>query len=110
MKSISVQELIHLKEKGENPFLVDVRTQEERLEWRIPDTLWIPMDQIPERAGEIPTDRDVYIYCRSGNRSGQVVNYFATQGIHNLVNVSGGIIDYEKAGGEIIRGSLGENE
>jgi len=109
MKTISAQELKNLKE-NESPFLVDVRTGPERLEGRLEDHLWISMDEIMDRAGEIPKDQPVYVYCRSGNRSGQVVAHLATQGFENLINVAGGIIEYEQVGGIIVRGSLEDSE
>ena len=109
MKTISAEELKNLKE-NEDLFLVDVRTRPERLEWRLEDTLWIPMDEILGRLEEIPKDQPVYIYCRSGNRSGQLVAHLAAQGFTNLINVAGGIIDYDQVGGTIVRGSLEDAE
>jgi len=107
MKSLSAQELKELR-KNQNIFLVDVRTKEERREWRMEDSLWIPLDSILDRYEEIPQDRPVYLYCRSGNRSGQALEQLEPFGFDNLINVVGGIREYEKVGGKIIRGSLGE--
>lgn len=109
MKIISAQDLKTLQDR-EDPFLLDVRTEGERLEGHLEDSLWIPMNEILDRCGEIPRDRPVYVYCRSGNRSGQVVERLAQDDYENLINVSGGILDYERVGGNIIRGSLGEKK
>lgn len=105
MEKISAQNLKELKGK-EDPYLLDVRTQEERSEWRIEDSLWIPLDFILDRNDEIPQDRPVYVYCRSGNRSGVAIEQLEPLGFENLINVEGGIREYEKVGGNILRGSL----
>jgi adenylyltransferase/sulfurtransferase len=48
---------------------------------------------IPSRIEEIPTDRDIVVYCRSGMRSAMVVNFLRMSGKYpnNLYNLSGGI-------------------
>ncbi|MDX1386880.1 MAG: rhodanese-like domain-containing protein [bacterium] len=109
MQSINAQELKDLQE-NEDPFLLDVRTEKERLEWRMDDSLWIPLDNVLSQSEDIPQDRPVYVYCRSGNRSGMAIEQLEALGFDNLVNVEGGIIDFDQVGGKIIRGNLGEGE
>ena len=43
-------------------------------------------------------DETVYIYCRSGNRSGQAVKVMHDAGFHNVYNLNGGVIDWTNAG------------
>lgn len=109
MKSIKAQELKELQE-NDDPFLLDVRTEKERLEWRMEDSLWIPIDNILSQSEEIPQDRSVFVYCRSGNRSGIAIEQLEPLGFDNLVNVDGGIIEFDQVGGKIIRGDLGDVE
>lgn len=75
--------------------LIDVREDWEYAAGHIPGTQWIPMGQIPSRVGEIPADKTVIIYCRSGNRSDQVTAFLRNQGIpvHNML---GGMIAWEQ--------------
>ena len=52
-------------------FLVDVRTQEEWNEVRVPGVLLIPLDELEQRLREIPKGEEIVVICRSGNRSKQ---------------------------------------
>jgi rhodanese-related sulfurtransferase len=40
-------------------------------------------------------NQEVYIYCRSGNRSGQACLILETMGFTNLTNVSGGMLAWQ---------------
>ncbi|MCO6450587.1 MAG: rhodanese-like domain-containing protein [Caldilineales bacterium] len=73
--------------------LIDVREPEEYAQARIPDSTLLPMSELQQRLGEIPRDQEVIIYCRSGNRSGQVVDFLRERlGYTNVYNLAGGII------------------
>ena len=77
--------------------LVDVRSAAEWAEGHAAQAIHIPMEEIPVRYGDLDLDRDLYIMCRSGGRSAQVVDWLTRNGI-DCVNVTGGIIDWEAAG------------
>lgn len=49
--------------------LLDVRTPEEFAERHLEGAVNIPVDQVEARLAEIPRDRPVVVYCRSGARS-----------------------------------------
>ena len=71
--------------------LIDVR---EPYEWEIchlADAELIPMRQIPGRAGGLPRDRHLLIYCHSGVRSLRVTEYLRAQGFEAVTNIAGGI-------------------
>lgn len=84
----------------DNPdvFLLDVREQWEYDEGHIPGITLIPMGEIPARMSEIPTDKEVIVTCRTGNRSGQVAEFLRQQGFDNVHNMDGGIVAWEAAG------------
>lgn len=84
----------------DNPdvYLLDVREQWEYDEGHIPGITLIPMGEIPARLSEIPTDKEVIITCRTGNRSGQVADYLRQQGFDNVHNMAGGIVAWAEAG------------
>src|SRR5579864_6625610 len=46
--------------------LIDVREPWEYEQMSIPGALLIPLGEIPDRLGEIPVDRDIYVHCRIG--------------------------------------------
>jgi rhodanese-related sulfurtransferase len=84
---IDVIELADLREQGVP--LIDVREDDEYAEARVPGAVHIPLGQIPERAGEVPTEGTVYLICGSGGRSARAVEHLRGQGI-DAVNVAGG--------------------
>lgn len=52
--------------------LLDVRTQAERQKGFIPGSMHIPLDELRARLDELPRDKELIVYCQSGQRS-----YFA---------------------------------
>lgn len=84
----------------DNPdvYLLDVREQWEYDEGHIPGITLIPMGEIPARLDEIPTDKEVIVTCRTGNRSGQVADFLRQQGFDNVHNMAGGIVAWAEAG------------
>lgn len=78
--------------------LIDVREPWEYDEGHIPGITLIPMNEIPARLSEIPTDKTVIVTCRSGNRSSQITSYLRSQGFDNVHNMLGGILAWQQAG------------
>lgn len=58
----------------ETEILLDVRSQAERESGFIEGSLHIPLDELRDRLAELPKDKTVVAYCRSGQRS-----YFASR-------------------------------
>jgi rhodanese-related sulfurtransferase len=85
----------------EKPLLLDIRTPAEVAQGGIPNALHIPMHLLPLRIAELPKDRDLVLYCRSGARSYHACQYLAQQGFDNAVNLRGGIIAWARHGYEI---------
>lgn len=92
IKEVSVRDLAtQLEADGSFP-LVDVREPFERDICEI-GGINIPLKELVARAGEIPRDRQVVVYCRSGGRSAKAVEELQTKhGFDNLVNLKGGIL------------------
>lgn len=75
---------------------IDVREEAEHEAARIPNTILIPMSEIQNRIEEIPKDEQVVIYCRTGNRSGILIQQLIQSGYTNLYNLEHGIIDWHQ--------------
>ncbi len=72
--------------------LIDVREEYEFEICNLNGRL-IPMGEVPQRTDEISKDKPVVIHCRSGKRSGDIVNYLESNfGYTNLYNLQGGIL------------------
>lgn len=80
-----------LKRSPGNVVLLDVRETYERELAVIEPSLHIPMNEVPQRAAEIPVDREVIVYCHSGSRSMMVAGYLASRGWKTVANLTGGI-------------------
>jgi len=91
---VTVNDLLN----NEDVLILDVREQFEYDEKHIPGITLIPMGEVPARLNEIPTDKEVILTCRSGNRSGQVADFLRQQGFTNVHNMEGGIVAWEAAG------------
>ncbi|QJY45651.1 rhodanese-like domain-containing protein [Pseudonocardia broussonetiae] len=70
--------------------MLDVREIDEWDAGHAPGARHLPMSQLVARINEVPADDPLYVVCRSGGRSAQVVQYLAAQG-HPAVNVEGGM-------------------
>ena len=96
-KNISVEEA-YKKLGTEGHVLLDVRTKDEVRAESVPGALNIPLDSLEARVGELKTYASISVMCRSGGRSAVAANILHGLGITNVMNVSGGILAWEKAG------------
>jgi rhodanese-related sulfurtransferase len=93
MKEKSVSELKSMIDGGEDFQLIDVREPHEYEICSLKQATLIPMNEIPEHIDEIAKDKTVVIHCRSGARSGRIVQYLEENyGYQNLYNLKGGIL------------------
>lgn len=100
--SITVDEVEDLLTEG--ALLVDIREQNEWDEARIAGAEFKPMSAIDEWWADLPRDRTVVLYCRSGNRSAHATNALMGQaGMDNVLNLTGGILAWAASGREIER-------
>lgn len=94
MENISIEELKQRMDAGERPVLIDVREPEENAEFNIGGTL-IPIGRIRMLdIAEIEDlkDKEVILYCRSGNRSGMACQILDSAGFTNTKNLTGGML------------------
>lgn len=82
-------------------FLLDVRTQEEYDAGHISGSTLIPVEVIGTRLDEIPKDRKILVYCRSGRRSADASQILIDNGFKQVYNMKGGINEWTNAGYEV---------
>jgi rhodanese-related sulfurtransferase len=97
MQTITVEALKAKLDAGETINLVDVREPHEHAAFNIGGILlplgqvqMMQLDDIEDLKEEI-----VYVYCRSGNRSGQACLMLEPYGFKNVINVAGGMLDWQ---------------
>jgi rhodanese-related sulfurtransferase len=76
-----------------NP-LIDVRESYEYHSGHIVKAVNIPLSQLKSRLSEIPKDKPIYLYCKSGMRSRQAASILAQQGYTDLTHLAGGIMSW----------------
>ena len=74
-------------------FLLDVREEYEYQDGHIKGAINLPLREILEKKDTLPKDKDIYVYCRSGHRSADAVNFLKSLGFEKVHNVGGGFID-----------------
>lgn len=80
-----------LADSTETIELLDVREGWEVALCAIAGSRHIPMNDVPERADELPRDRALVVVCHHGTRSMQVAQWLRAQGFENAINLDGGI-------------------
>jgi len=85
--------------------LVDVRTPQEYQDGHIEGSTLIPLDTLQSQASEKLKDKSqpLYVYCHSGNRSGQAVSILKNLGYKNVFSMDGGTIAWQSAGYDLVK-------
>jgi rhodanese-related sulfurtransferase len=81
----------------DDAWLLDVREPYEWQAGHVDGAVHVPMGELLERLGEVPTDREVIVVCKVGGRSAQVVQYLNQAG-WSAVNLDGGMYAWAAAG------------
>ena len=85
------------------PLVVDVRNPDEvRAEGRIEGALLIPMNELPGRLAEVPTDRAVVAVCKRGMRSFNAAAWLRQMG-RDASSLQGGLDQWKALGLPISR-------
>ncbi|MCB9326406.1 MAG: DUF1573 domain-containing protein [Lewinellaceae bacterium] len=89
-------------QNNEDVILLDVRTLEEYQETHLENSLLLPVQELSQQAlnkiglGEDMKDKEIIIYCRSGNRSKTAYDIMDSLGYTNIKSVSGGMVHWEE--------------
>lgn len=95
---VDAQEAQTMMAESDDYVILDVRTPEEYAEEHIKGAINVPNESIGDDAiGELPDKKQqIFVYCRSGNRSKQASEKLAALGYGNIVEF-GGIKDWDGA-------------
>jgi rhodanese-related sulfurtransferase len=95
LENLSSKEFEKAINSNQNSVVIDVREVDEFNSGYIPGSVNIPLSQLEERLNEIPKDKDIYLYCRSGNRSKQAAKLLMEENYTNLAHLEGGISSWD---------------
>lgn len=79
----------------QNAVIVDVRSEAEYLSAHVEGSILMPLEKIDALWKDLPTDRQLVLYCRSGNRSLHAKKLLTGKGLRHVVD-GGGLQDIEK--------------
>ncbi len=88
---IQVGELKRWKDEGRDVALLDVRTPQEFQIARLEGAKLIPLQDLPDRLGELDSAADLVVFCHHGPRSAQAVRFLRQIGFAKARNLAGGI-------------------
>lgn len=93
-ENLSPAKFTRMRDAGEDWQLLDVREPWEIEIASVPQSIRIPLAEIPSRKTELDADRPLAVLCHSGVRSAKVADFLASQGFTRVANIVGGIDDW----------------
>lgn len=89
-KQVNVDKVRELVENGD--YIVDVRERMEFENGHVKGAVNIPLSELRERVNEIPKDKQVYLHCRTGQRSYNAALALQNLGYDNVINITGSFL------------------
>ena len=86
IKQITAREL----DQKKGMTMLDTRTDKEYKQGHIPGSIHIELSDIGNKAKKLRKDKDLVVYCQSGNRSIWAIKRLMGMGFTNLYNLKGG--------------------
>ncbi len=100
---VSVSEAAALRSQG--AFILDVRRQDEWDQGHIPGATLVTLDELPNRLSEVPKDKKIVVYCRTGVRSAKGRDILRQAGYPQVTSLDGGITQWQAQGQQVTTGS-----
>lgn len=103
-KDIDVAEFANLADAGKG-LLLDVRTPGEYAEGHLEGSTLLDFNSASFRDEVAKLDRNqpVYVYCRSGGRSGRAADIMTDLGFKEVYNLEGGIMAWQRQGKPVVQ-------
>jgi rhodanese-related sulfurtransferase len=97
MEHLAQEEWVEELENDENAVILDVRTENEVRDGIIKNAIHIDIykgQEFVNALQDLDKSKNYYVYCRSGNRSGQACAIMDQLGFANAYNLQGGILQW----------------
>jgi rhodanese-related sulfurtransferase len=98
LMNLSQEEWASQVSQDPNAIILDVRTEDEWNEGFIPNAVFNDIyggQAFVYRLDELDKTKNIYVYCKSGGRSGQACAVMSQLGFENVFNLEGGIMNWE---------------
>ena len=86
IKQLNAREL----DQKKGMMIIDIRSNKEYEQGHIPGAIHVPLADIGDKVKKIKKDKDLVVYCRSGNQSIWAIKRLMGMGYKNLYNLKGG--------------------
>ena len=86
---ISTEEAYGIITNGGDYFILDVRNQDEYDEVHIEGAVLIPVNALESKLDELPLDKPIIVYCRSGSRSASAASILVENGFTEVYDMGG---------------------
>lgn len=85
--------------------LIDIRTPKEFADGHIEDAKLIDYyaADFMDKMSKLDKNKDLYIYCRSGNRSGKAAKKLESLGFPKIYDLEGGIIKWNRNNMKVVK-------
>ena len=97
MEDLTQEEWVEQLENDDNAVILDVRTDEEVADGIIPNAIQLDIykgQEFIDALEDLDKTKSYYVYCRSGNRSGQACQIMEEMGFKKAYNLEGGMLQW----------------
>lgn len=98
MGILSVHQLKSMLDQHEPLTVLDTRGDEEWKDGHIKDAIHIYVGHLEQRLSEVPRDKPVAVYCKTGHRAGVSASILLRSGYPKVYNVPGSVTAWVAAG------------
>ena len=88
--AVSAEAAVKLAD-SKDVFFLDVRSREETSQISFPFAVNIPVNEVPKRLEELPTDKLIVVICSSVFRSAMVYTYLRYKGFEQVKGLAAGL-------------------
>ena len=89
----TIDEVKEAIDHNEQVLIIDVREEDEYDAGHLPKALLYPLSTFDKDLYKLPKDKDLYVYCRSGQRARSATRKLREAGYERVYNI-GGIIHW----------------
>lgn len=97
MEDLAQDDWVQQLENDDNAVVLDVRTDDEVADGIIPNAIHLDIykgQEFIDALEDLDKSKSYYVYCRSGNRSGQACQIMEELGFEKAYNLEGGMLQW----------------
>ena len=102
--AVSAETVKQAIDQKEDVTIIDVRTPQEYAEGHIEGSTLMPLQELMQKVNSLPDkNKKIYLYCRSGARSGQAAQLLKQLGFTDAHNMQGGTLSWSQNGFPLVK-------